>query len=133
MKKMYDESAMGNPAVFMRGDPTFRDQFMFNNVKQNFVGADLQDLKSRIMDEFLSEIGIKNTNTEKRERLVTYEAESREEETRSGIAHWIETVNLGLADANRLYNLNLHFGLRMLATDPGEEKGGAPDELPESD
>ena len=124
---------MGKPAVFMRGDPTFRDQFMFNNVKQNFVGAEIQDLKSRIMDEFLSEIGIRNTNTEKRERLVTYEAESREEETRSGIAHWIETVNLGLADANQLYDLNLKFGLRMLAQDPGEQRGGAPDELPESD
>lgn len=132
MKKMYDEIAMGNPAVFMRGDPTFRDQFMFNNVKQNFVGVELQDLKSRIMDEFLSEIGIRNTNTEKRERLVTYEAESREEETRSGIAHWIETVNLGLSDANRLYDMNLRFMLRQLAPDPGEQEGGAPDEFPES-
>lgn len=133
MKKMYDMIAMGEPAVFMRGDPTFRDQFMFNNVKQNFVGAELHDLKSRIVDEFLSEIGIRNTNTEKRERLVTYEAESREEETRSGIAHWIETVNLGLDDANRLYDMNLRFGLRMLASDPGQKEGGAPDELPESD
>ena len=96
------------------------------------MGAEIQDLKNRIMDEFLSEIGIKNANTEKRERLVTYEAESREEETRSGIAHWIETVNIGLDDANRLYDLNLKFGLRMLAPDPGQQEGGAPDELPES-
>ena len=132
MKKMYDEIAMGNPAVFMMGYPTFRDTFMFNRVKENFVGAELQDLKSRIMDEFLSEIGIRNANTEKRERLVTYEAESREEETRSGIAHWLETVNLGLDDANRLYDLNLKFRLRMLAPDPGQQEGGAPDELPES-
>ena len=135
MKKMYDAIAMGEPAVFMRGDPTFRDQFMFNNVKQNFVGAEIQDLKSRIMDEFLSEIGVKNTNTEKRERLVTYEAESREEETRSGIAHWIETVNLGLSDANRLYDLNLRFRLRQLAPDPEQQepKGGSQDEFSESD
>lgn len=133
MKKMYDTIAMGEPAVFMKGDPSLRDQFMFNNVRQNFVGAELQDLKNRIMDEFLSEIGIKNTNTEKRERLVTYEAESREEETRSGIAHWMETVNIGLSDANRLYDLNLHFGLRQLAPDPGQQGGGADDELSESD
>ena len=132
MKKMYDTIAMGEPAVFMKGDPSMRDQFMFNNVKQNFVGAEIQDLKNRIMDEFLSEIGIKNTNTEKRERLVTYEAESREEETRSGIAHWMDTVNLGLEDANRLYGLNLRFRLRMLAEDTKQE-GGAQDELPESD
>ena len=95
MKKMYDEIAMGNPAVFMRGDPTFRDQFMFNNVKQNFVGAEIQDLKSRIM-------------------------------VAGG-------GGLGLSDANRLYDMNLRFRLRMLAQDPGEQEGGAPDELPESD
>lgn len=114
MKKMYDSIAMGEPAVFLKGDPTLRDQFLFNNIKQNFVGAEIQDLKNRIMDEFLSEIGIRNTNTEKRERLVTYEAESREEETASGITHWLETVNLGLEDANRLYGMQLRFKLRQL-------------------
>ena len=131
MKKMYDAISCGEPAVFLKGDPTMRDQFMFNNVRQNFVGAELQDLKSRIVDEFLSEIGIRNANTEKRERLVTYEAESREEETNSGVSHWLETVNAGLDDANRLYDLGLSFRLRNLA--PAEKKGGQENELPKSD
>ena len=131
MKKMYDAISCGEPAVFLKGDPTMRDQFLFNNVKQNFVGAELQDLKSRIVDEFLSEIGIRNTNTEKRERLVTYEAESREEETNSGVSHWLETVNTGLEEANKLYSLRLSFRLRNLA--PAEKKGGAEDELSKSD
>lgn len=128
MKKMYDDIAMGRPAVFLKGDPTMRDQFMFNNAKQNFVGAEIQDLKSRIIDEFLTEIGIKNTNTEKRERLVTYEAESREEEINSGVSHWIRTVNEGLRTANQLYDLNLRFSLRQL----GREERNA-DELSKSD
>ena len=131
MKKMYDTIAMGYPAVFLRGAPdSVRDTFMFNNAKQNFVGLDIQDLKNRIEDEFLTEIGIRNSNTEKRERLVTYEAESREEETRSGIAHWIHTVNLGLDEANNLFGFNMRFGLRKLAQERGEEVPG--DEFPES-
>lgn len=128
MKKMYDDIAMGRPAVFLKGDPSARDQFLYNNAKQNFVGAELQDLKSRIIDEFLTEIGIKNSNTEKRERLVTYEAESREEETRSGIFHWLETINSGLDVANRLYDLNIRFVLRQL-----ESGGRNRNELPKSD
>ena len=121
MKKMYDSLSMGEPAVFLRGAPEgVRDSFMFNNVRQNFVGGEIQDLKNRIEDEFLTEIGIKNTNTEKRERLVTYEAESREEETRSGVAHWIKTVNDGLAVANSLYDLSIGFGLRQLEEDREE-------------
>ncbi len=128
MKKMYDDIAMGRPAVFLKGDPTMRDQFMFNNARQNFVGAEIQDLKSRIIDEFLTEIGIKNTNTEKRERLVTYEAESREEEINSGVSHWIRTVNEGLNTANQLYDLNLRFSLRQLGREERRE-----DELSKSD
>ena len=121
MKKMYDSLSMGEPAVFLRGAPEgVRDSFMFNNVKQNFVGGEIQDLKNRIEDEFLTEIGIKYTNTEKRGRLVTYEAESREEETRSGVAHWIQTVNDGLAVANSLYDLSITFRLRQLEEDRGE-------------
>ena len=128
MKKMYDSLSSGEPAVFIKGDPTMRDSFYFNNVRQNFVGLEIEDLKNRLMDEFLTEIGIRNANTEKRERLVTYEAESREEETRSGVAHWIETVNLGLDVANKLYSKDLRFRIRELAP----EKGGQ-DELSESD
>lgn len=128
MKKMYDSIALGEPAVFMRGDPSMRDSFMFNNAKQNFVGLDVHDLKDRIADEFLCDLGIRNTNTEKRERLVTAEAESRSEEVEVNVKHWLHTVQLGLDDANRLYDLDLHFRLQDLG---GRKE--APDELPESD
>lgn len=134
MKKMYDSLSCGEPAVFLRGAPEgVRDSFLFNNVKHNFVGGEIQDLKNRIMDEFLTEIGIKNTNTEKKERLVTYEAESRDEETRSGVAHWIKTVNDGLSVANNLYDLNLRFGLRALEAPQEKTEGGAEDELSKPD
>lgn len=134
MKKMYDALSCGEPAVFLRGAPEgVRDSFMFNNVKQNFVGGDIDDLKKRIMDEFLTEIGIKNTNTEKKERLVTYEAESRDEEINCGVAHWITTVNKGLRVANKLYGLNLRFDFRELETHREEREGGAEDELSKPD
>lgn len=134
MKKMYDALSCGEPAVFLRGAPEgVRDSFLFNNVKQNFVGGDIQDLKNRITDEFLTEIGIKNTNTEKKERLVTYEAESRDEETNCGVAHWITTVNKGLRVANRLYDMNLKFGIRELESPQEDGKEGVEDELSKPD
>lgn len=110
-KKMFDMLSMGEPAVFLKGDPSMRDQFLFNNVKQNFVGDLVNDLKNRIIDEFLTEIGILSTNTEKKERLITTEAESRREEVASNVEHWLRTVNATLATANRIFDLNLGFRL----------------------
>ena len=130
-KKMFDMISMGEPAVFLKGDPTMRDQFMFNNVKQNFVGDLVNDLKSRIVDEFLTEIGILSTNTEKKERLVVQEAESRRQEVGSNVEHWLRTVRKTLGTANEIFDLDL--GFRLIDLDRGAEPGGGGDnELPES-
>lgn len=130
-KKMFDMISMGEPAVFLKGDPTMRDQFMFNNVKQNFVGDQVNDLKSRIVDEFLTEIGILSTNTEKKERLITTEAESRRQEVGSNVEHWLRTVRKTLGTANEIFNLDL--GFRLIDLDRGaDHEGGEDDELPES-
>lgn len=128
-KKMFDMISMGEPAVFLKGDPTLRDQFMFNNVKQNFVGDLVNDLKSRIVDEFLTEIGILSTNTEKKERLVVQEAESRRQEVGSNVEHWLRTVRKTLGVANEIFDLDL--GFRLIDLDRGADPGGGDDdELP---
>lgn len=129
-KKMFDMISMGEPAVFLKGDPTLRDQFMFNNVKQNFVGDQVNDLKSRIVDEFLTEIGILSTNTEKKERLVVQEAESRRQEVGSNVEHWLRTVRKTLGTANEIFDLDI--GFRLIDLDRGaDHEGGDDDELPE--
>lgn len=129
-KKMFDMLSCGEPAVFLKGDPSMRDQFMFNNVKQNFVGDMVADLKDRIVDDFLTEIGILSVNTEKKERLITTEAESRAQEVASNVEHWIKTVNATLKQANRIFRLNL--GFRLTELDTGRKEGGER-ELSESD
>lgn len=132
-KKMYDMLSMGEPAVFMKGDPTMKDQIVFNNVKQNFVGDLVNDLKNRIIDEFLTEIGILSANTEKKERLIITEAESRKEEAASNVLHWLKTVNDTLKVANRIFSLDLSFKEikveqeKEIMVDGEEVK---PDELP---
>lgn len=129
MKKMFDMISTGEPAVFIKGDPSTREQFMFNNVKQNFVGDMVNDLKNRIIDEFLTEIGILSTNTEKKERLITTEAESRAQEVAANVEHWIRTVNATLETANEIFNLQLAFRLRDL---PEVAKEDGTDESAES-
>ena len=110
-KRMYDQIAAGKPAVFI-GDGLAKklsERMLFNQVKQQYVADDIEDLKQQIINDFLSDIGIHNANTEKRERMVQNEVMSNRQEVRSGAEHWIENVNEGLNVANRLYGLSLAF------------------------
>ena len=110
-KLMYDEITGGKPGVFI-GDTLadkIRDRIFFQDVKNMFIAKDLETVKRQIKNDFLSDIGVNNTNQDKRERMITDEVNGNEEEVRSAAEHWIETVNEGLTVANNLYNLNLRF------------------------
>lgn len=93
-KKMYDEVTRGNPAVFALWDKDAEiNTTLFNNVKNSYVGNDLLQTKQTIMNEFRTIIGLNNSNTEKRERLVTDEAHANDETTRTLIEMWCDNLN----------------------------------------
>ena len=110
LKKMFDEISAGKPFVVTKnGMVKMGETIIFNPVKQAFVADDVLLVKRKIMNEFLTRIGIGNSNTEKRERLISDEVNANNEESSFSKNHWIKTVNEGLNEANRLYNLNIGF------------------------
>ena len=111
MKKLYDDVTAGNPAVFTSESivTKLKDRVVFADNKNQYIAGDVQILKQSIINDFLSEVGINNANTEKRERLVRNEVASNRQEVAAGAEHWLTTVNEGLKVANKLYNLNLVF------------------------
>lgn len=122
LKKMFDEISAGKPFVVTRnGMVKIGETVIFNPVKQAFVADDVQILKRKIMNEFLTRIGIGNANTEKRERLISDEVNANNEESEFSKNHWVKTVNEGLRDANRLYGLSLGFRQAKTETTEGGE------------
>lgn len=108
---MFDKISRGEPAVFV-GDGLankLRDKLVLSDVKQMFIADDIAVVKQKIINDFLSDVGIHNANTEKRERLIQNEVDSNHDEVRSGAEHWLETVNDGLRIANTLYGLDIRF------------------------
>lgn len=131
-KRMYDKISRGDPAVFV-GDGLAKklsDRLLFNQVKQQYIADDVEELKQRLMDDFLSDIGINNANTDKRERLNTFEVVSNTQEVRSGAEHWLQNIQDGFDVANRLYGLNLKITRKQFKSE--EPSGGVEDEFTES-
>ena len=131
-KRMYDKISRGDPAVFV-GEGLAKklsDRLLFNQVKQQYIADDVEDLKQRLMDDFLSDIGINNANTDKRERLNTFEVVSNTQEVRSGAEHWLQNIQDGFDVANRLYGLDLKITRKQFKTE--DPSGGVEDDFTES-
>ena len=110
-KLMYDKITRGEPGVFI-GEALAKklsERLMYNRVKESYVADLIEDLKHRLLDDFLTDIGIENANTDKRERLITNEVASNYQEIRSGAEHWLDNINAGFDKANELYRLNLRM------------------------
>jgi len=111
LKLMYDKIASGEPAVFV-GDGLNKESFYIIPAKQNFIADDVQILKRKIINEFLTEIGINNSNLDKRERLTDNEVEANDQEVVSNIQCWIDNIKWGIQKVNRMFGLNISFVIR---------------------
>lgn len=113
IQKMYDDITMGRPAVFVGESGALNNENMFlMPAKQNFIADDVQLLKRKIINEFLTEIGINNTNLDKRERLTDDEVNANNDEVLANIQHWFDNISDGVERANKLFGLDITFKIR---------------------
>ena len=121
MKMMYDQITQGKPAVFVRGDQINQDSIFYNHVKENFVAGDIQMLKRKIMSEFLTEIGVNNANTDKRERLTDDEVRANDSEIQLNSSYWLEEMQEGFNKANDMFGLNIRIRVKDVYNTESED------------
>ena len=108
LKKMFDKVSRGEPAVFfdskLANDPNSKDepwQALFrDNLKQSYIITDLLRDFQTILNDFDCEVGIPTIPYEKKERMVTSEAESRQIDATSRSIIWFEELERTCKIAN---------------------------------
>ena len=121
-EKMYRDIDSGKPAVYAKkGDGLTTDDIYYNHVRETYIANDVQLLKQSIKNDFLTEVGLNNANTDKRERLIVDEINANNDEVQANVQHWLDNIREGLKRANVLFGLNLSVKLRKF----DGEKGGA--------
>lgn len=121
IQKAYDKVSNGEPSIFMlKSDNGFdiESKPYFNNVKNSYIGNDILITKQTILNEFCTEIGIENANTQKRERLVTDEVNSNNELTYARVNMYIDSINACFERAREIFPEigNVHVKLRESVT-----------------
>lgn len=139
LKKLFDKVNSGEPAAFfdkkLAQDGTDKEdpwQFLErSNLKQSYIVTDLLRDFQTIINDFDTEIGIPTIPYEKKERMVTSEAESKQIDATSRSIIWYDTLKdsfdrandfLGLSGENKL-KVELRYDLMKggAADEPGED------------
>lgn len=109
LKKMFDQMQAGNPLVVYDKDLSDDDkplfEFFAQNLQNTFISPDILMAMRKIEQEFLTKIGLPNTNTDKRERLTTDEVNANNGETQALADLWLETINRECAKARKMFGL----------------------------
>ena len=116
LKKALDKINMGQPAVvldnsLLQMDPQSKEEpWSFlerSNLKQSYLTTDQLMDRSTILSSFDAEIGIRSLPYNKKERLVTAEAESREQDSTARLMVWKATLDSSLELVNNMFGTNI--------------------------
>ena len=120
LKKIFDKIAAGDPAVvfdqsLLQKDPQSKeDSWSFlerSNLKQSYITTDLLMDRSTLLSSFDAEIGIRSLPYNKKERLVTAEAESREQDSTARLMVWKATLDSSLKLVNEMFGTDIKVEL----------------------
>lgn len=116
LKKIFDKVASGDPAVvfdqsLLQQDPQSKEEaYTFlerSNLKQSYITTDLLMDRSTLLSSFDAEIGIRSLPYNKKERLVTAEAESREQDSTARLEVWKATLDSSLELVNSMFGTDI--------------------------
>ena len=116
LKKIFDRVASGEPAVvfdnsLLQVDPQSKEEaYTFlerSNLKQSYITTDLLMDKSTLLSSFDAEIGIRSLPYNKKERLVTAEAESREQDSTARLMVWKATLDSSIKLVNDMFGTSI--------------------------
>ena len=128
-KKLYDKISSGEPSAVIDkallsetdGSPAW--QLFTQNVGQNYITDKvLADLR-KIEAMFDTDIGIPNTNTDKRERMIVDEVNSNNIETLSKCALWLQELKESCKKVNKMFGLDLAVDWRYTIGGGGADAG----------
>lgn len=131
-KKMFEMIASGEPAVvqdknLLTPDGTPGWSPFQQNLSQTYIANDILTSLSSLNDQFCTLIGIPNTNTDKRERLIVDEANANNIETTCLSDLWLENMQKCCEEVNAMFGVDMNVEKRYNMEEMEEQKDEIPD------
>ena len=122
LKTAYAEATTGKPFVAVNKSLVDDGEIatFFPGVATNYIADKLLETRRAIVNEFLTEIGIRNANYDKKERLNSQEVSENNDETSAIISIIFDNIRSSFEKINKSSGLNLTVGLNYNNNDPTE-------------
>lgn len=125
VKEAYGKATTGEPLIVvnkavMNGKSI--ETFM-PEVGKNYIADKLLSARRMIMNNFLTEIGIRNANYDKKERLISSEVNQNNDETSAVATHMYDNIKACFEEINRITGLELKVELNYNYSNEAELAG----------
>lgn len=113
IREAYGEATTGKPLVIINKEVMDDEGLdtLLPNMKNNFLVNDLLQARRGILNAFLTEIGIRNANYDKKERLNSQEVTENNDETSAVVSVIYDNIKKGMEEVNKISGLNLDVEL----------------------
>lgn len=135
LKSVMDELQKGNPLVVYKDQLKETDEIIprkepfeiwIQELKKNYILTEqLQDFQT-ILNSFYTEIGLP-VAIEKKERMITSEADFASAQSQARIACWVETLRECLEIINKKFNTKIEVEYARKINDNGDREGAEPE------
>jgi len=107
--EIYKDIISGKPAVVTMDDTNFINQNDFNIFSSNieYLGAQFLADRRTIINDFLAVFGINTLSMEKKERLITGEIDSNNQELEINKNYWLKPRQEAVDEINKLFGTNI--------------------------
>ena len=129
-KQLFDKIASGEPAAVIAKDLFNEDGspnwLMFNqDLKNSYIVSDIMEDMRKWELKFMTDLGIPNSNTEKKERLIEAEVESNDVEVKLWADMALESLKSSCKKANGMFGLDLSVDWRFKEDNAYESPNGS--------
>ena len=114
VKEAYGRATAGEPFIAINKDVMDGEEIkpLLSQVKNTYIVGDLLQARRTILNQYLTEIGIKNANYDKRERLNADEVNQNNEETESIISVVNRNITECINRVNEISDLGISVTLK---------------------